>query len=145
MDPEFPGDTELSDSLYGGGFRIVSPGMRAFLQRVQPDHIEYLPVRIVDHQGRVASEQYSLVHPVGQVDCIDLEASGVDWSPLDPKLIDSCDQLIIDARRVPPERVIFRPKHLAGVILVRDDVARELSSSGLRGVFLQPASEYIGI
>src|SRR5687767_8578816 len=73
MSDLFPDDILLSDNYQVAGQIIVSSKLKAYLQQALPDHaLEFLAVSILNHKGRVASDEYFIVHPVGTQDCIDL-------------------------------------------------------------------------
>jgi hypothetical protein len=145
MDPDFPEDIQLSDSLYGAGLRVISDQLKSFIEREQAKHIEYLPLTIINHKGRVASKDYFILNPTGVIDCIDIQQSNVEWNPIDSKLIDECDQLVIDGDHVPSDRFVFRPKYLPSLILVRKTLADKIKANSFTGVFLKPPSDYIGL
>jgi len=145
MDPDFPKDIQLADSLYGAGLRVASGKLKEFIQREQADHIEYLPLTIINHKGRIASKDYFILNPIGAVDCIDTQQSNVEWNPIDPELIDECDQLVIEGDQVPADRFVFRPKFLPSLILIRKVLAEKMKAQPFTGIFLKSPSEYIGL
>lgn len=64
---------------------------------------EYLPLHIYDHRKRLASDEYFVVNPLGAWDCLDLDASvieyldgevvGIETMVLDPEKLDSVPDL----------------------------------------------------
>jgi hypothetical protein len=142
MDPDFPKDLLLTDSLLNSDqCLVVSARLRAALEALQLVRVEYLPVSIIDHKGRKAPAPYVIVHPVEPVDCIDRDASGVKISRITPGKVSSLKRLVIDASRVPPERTMFRLKDLWGPIVVRKPVADALTRGRFTGVtFIEPAA-----
>lgn len=145
MDPEFPKDIALVDNLYGAGAALVSERLRDALLKEQTKEIEFLPLRIVNHKGRTEPEPYFLMNPLGIVECIDIDASGVSWSRTDSSLISHCDQLVIEAEAVPESKKIFRPKHWSRLILVRASLFTKLRSAGFTGLVGEDPLDYMGL
>ena len=98
-----------------------------------PD-VEYLPVSIVDHRGRIASPDYCIVNPINPVDCLDADKSGADWSELNEGTIDSIAKLVITEEKVPPARQLFRMKYFYDLILIRRELAEAINGSGATGI-----------
>jgi hypothetical protein len=106
--------------------------------------IEFLPVTILNHKGRVASEDYFFLNPVGSVDCIDIEKSGVEWNDIDDTVISSFEQLVLKEDAVPPGVALFRPLHGTKTILVSRSLADRLETDGLTGLYFVEPDEYQG-
>jgi hypothetical protein len=143
MSDLFPDDIALSDN-YEKGQVIVSARLRAALTSLlaaQP--IQYLPAKIINHKGRVAAEDYAIVHPHTVLDAIDIEASKVDWSELAKDEVDYCAGLVLKPlpEDAPP---LFRLKHWGSVLVVTTELAQKLQSGGFVGLrFLEP-QKYTG-
>jgi len=145
MDPEFPTDIELTDNLYGTNIIVVSERLRdALAGGNAADGVEFLPVSIVNHKGRVASNSYFVLNPPTTIECIDLKASKVKWNVLNKKLISTCERLVIDEKKVPAQVSTFRPRHLPMRILVRTEVAKSLEAAGLTGLHFGDLADFRG-
>jgi hypothetical protein len=116
--------------------------LRDWLVKRQIPKVEYLPVSIVDHRGRVASADYVIVHPVEPVDCIDRERSEFSESRITPGQISRFSKMVIDEARVPADREIFRLQGFWGATLVRAGLVRDLSAAGFSGLSFLPVSNY---
>jgi hypothetical protein len=139
MDPEFPKDIQLSDSLYGTVFLIVSKALKEGLEKEDVRNVEFLPIRVVNHKARTASKDYFIVNPLTVIDCIDTAKSGVTWNAIAAKKIDYCKKLILQEDRVPPECLIFRPLYWPNLIVVRRELADKLNEGGFTGLsFIEP-------
>ncbi|MEY4561762.1 MAG: hypothetical protein RLZZ618_1039 [Pseudomonadota bacterium] len=146
MSKMFPDDIVLSDNFVVAAQVIVSEALKTRLQTLLADHaIEYLPVAIRNHKGRVVPERYFIVHPLGLVDCIDLARSKVKWHQLIESNIISCDGLVFKPEAVAPSVKLFRPQHWGQHLLVSAGLAEELMSSGLTGLQFMPATGFNGI
>jgi hypothetical protein len=145
MSPKYPKDIQLADNLYGCGLTIVSARLK---ERIAPGEdggqIEFLPVTVLNHKERIASKDYYLVNPVGSVDCIDIEKSGVVWNAIDSTSISAFQQLALKEDAVPPAVAVFRPAYRTQTILARRSLADRLSADGFSGLFFREPADYRG-
>jgi hypothetical protein len=141
MDADYPDRRTLYDVQPNSlGLLIASDG---FARALPPDpNLELLPIRILDHRGKVVGASYWIVHPLGFVDCIDAAASDVDADPLDPQSLGSVRKLALDRPRVPAGSRLFRIRGLAGMYAVTADLRDRLRSASLRGVDFVEVGEY---
>lgn len=145
MDPDYPKDIALSDSLAGAGVLIVSPRVRAVVEPFSGAGVEWLPVTIVNHKGRVAASDYAVLNPLVIRDCIDLDRSGVKWNTISPDDIYGCASLVLKPAAIEESLMVLRPKHWEDLVLVRRQVAAALVSAGLTGLHLVEPGDYTGI
>ncbi len=145
MSPQYPTDINLSDNLFGGSYRVVSAQLKeALVPLAGKSNIEFLPVSILNHKGRVASKDYFVLNPLDTLDCIDQEKSGLVWNAIDPTVISNCESFVLKDDAIPEDSNMFRAKFMAKTILVRREIADKLSAAGLTGLsFLEP-SKYTG-
>lgn len=146
MDDSNPTDIELSDNLYGTEFNLVSSRVKEIIEaEVEPGQVEFLPVKIRNHKGRIEKAPYYLLHPLECVECIDIDASGVQWNEITADLIATMDGLVLDEDKIPTDQKIFRLKYLGFVVLVRDDLIEKLEQAGLKGIEFLETEGYTGI
>lgn len=146
MNPRFPDDIELSDNLSGAGFVIISAALKSFLEsKASADPIEYLPLTILNHKQRVASDEYYILHPTHVCDCIDVKASGIEFNPVNNKKILGCKGLVLDPSKIPDESLIFRMQMWGQNILVRNDLVEAMQNEGFTGLFFLSTDGYKGI
>lgn len=146
MDPRRPKDVGLADNVRGAGFPVVSRALKQSLERdLTHNRVEFIPVRLVNHKGRVASDQYYVLNPLDIVDCIDLEESGVEWNRISPSSISYCKALVLKEEAIPEGFTVFRLKRWENNILARADVVSDLQSSNLTGLVFRPAAGYNGL
>lgn len=146
MSDRFPDDYLLSDTFNVACQILVSARLREHLQTALWGHqIEYLPVTILNHKNRVAADDYSLLHSLDVVDCIDIAASKVKWNPLNKKMITSCKALVINEAAIPPEIKLFRPLHWGMRTMTTSDLAAELDAAGFTGLRFISAAGFTGI
>ncbi|EYF06841.1 imm11 family protein [Chondromyces apiculatus] len=145
MDPNRPKDIALADSLLGAKLVVVSAKVKRALDDAHSKNVEFLPIKIINHKGRVASDEYFVLNPLEICDCIDVQQSNVEWNDLDPEAICACDALILKESAVPESLSVFRLKHWKNLIVIRRSLAESMLSQGLTGLnFLEP-EEYMGL
>jgi hypothetical protein len=145
MDPDWPKDIGLADSMHCMGFLVVSAKAKDFFAGESVGKIEFLPIKIINHKGRVASDSYFVVNPLDIVDCIDREASVVEINPV-RKAIGGCEQLVLKEEAVPPELKIFRLKDWLGVVVIRRELAvKAEKEAGLKNLKFYEPAEYTGL
>jgi hypothetical protein len=135
MDPEFPRNTLLADNLMNSAMAIiVSPRLKTFLEGKTLPKVEYLPLTILDHKGKPAGRDYCVVHPIEPVDCLDLKRCKPTWSRIEESWINSVESLVVDDRRVPSNRALFRPKAFHRVTIIRRELAEEIEKESFTGI-----------
>ena len=76
MSPDYPTDMKLSDQVFGGSYRVVSIRLKEALSSIdESSNIEFLPVSILNHKGRLASKDYFIMNPLDSIDCINQDES----------------------------------------------------------------------
>ena len=145
MDPDYPNEIRLSDNLEGGTVPVISNRTKEILETVVRNRVEYLPAELINHKGRVEPAQYFVLHPLDLVDCIDTEASGVQWNRISPGQISRCKSLVLKPDAIPANFTLFRLKHWGSNIIVREDVTEVLEKADLTGLYFRPAQGYKGI
>jgi uncharacterized protein DUF1629 len=143
MNPDFPNDLLLADNLENTDLcLVVSAKLREALEKRKLSHVEYLPVSIINHRGRVASKDYSIVHPLNPVDCIDRDKSVFKESRIIPGRIDRFKKLVVNKARIPEDRTLFHMKDFSDIAVVRNDLAKALDAERFRGLGWQPLAQY---
>lgn len=145
MDPDFKNNTLMTDCMFNTDELIVaSRAVRNFLERQGVKKVEYLPVKILNHKRKAVKEEYFIVHPVDNVDCLNVERCGATWSEMLEGQIDKVERLVLDEAKIGPERVLFRCRQFYLVTLVRRDLAEAIAReafSGMRWVELEKYPE----
>lgn len=143
MNPDFPNDLLLPDNVRTADqVLLVSQRLHEALMATGVPQVEYLPLRIVDHKGRVASASHVIVHPLGLVDAIDMTQSEYQPHRFVKGRIDKVKKLVIDPARVPPDRQLFKLKGFGVPVIVRRSLAERLSASGFSGLEWLDVAEF---
>jgi hypothetical protein len=134
MHPRFPKDIGFADCLRGTGFLVISAKARQVLEGAgvgKPEKIEYLPVKIINHKGRVEQVEYFIANPLDIVDCIDVEASVVKMDPINKSTITSAERLVLREQAIPPELKVFRLGKWPCTVIVQSKLADTMKAAGL--------------
>jgi hypothetical protein len=144
----FPDGVELRMSARAGGkavrdvvrntlgMVILSARARAVLDTVARAPMEYLPLVIIDHKGRRSAQPTFIANVLGRVDCVDLSASAFEESSMRAGEFFSLSKLVLDPKRIDPQRNLFRIAQWPRLILVSDEVASALTAADLSGLDL---------
>ena len=146
MNDLFPDDIELSDNYERAGQIVISRRLKEAVEKGLKDHhLQFLPVTILNHKGRVASKDHFLLHSQDLCDCIDLKKSKVKWSPLNKKKIIRCEALVIKADAVPKNLSLFRLQHWGSNIMVSKALADSLLKQKFVGLSFADPAKYTGM
>lgn len=144
MDSTQPRALGLTDSLINtDSFLVISEKLKRFLEVEGGPSLEFLPVEIVNHKGRVAA-QYFICHPVAPQDCLDLAGSRAKTSAVDPGTVLTIKRLVIDPSRIDAGLRVFRVQRLWEVVLVERALAEAISDAGFRGIAWVELDDYAG-
>ncbi len=143
MSKQHKKDTALTDDLGNSdSLKICSARLVDHLKKAKTQHVEYLPVVILDHKGKVASADYRIVNPFPPQDVLDLKASGPTYSAIHKSSINDVKRLVIDPKRVEPGVRIFRIKGFTNPVLVDRKLAEEIAAEGFVGAAFIELDEY---
>jgi hypothetical protein len=121
---------------------IVSDKLKGILEEKSGAPIEFLPVRIRNHKGRIIPEPYFIANPLGTVECVDRERSKFDTSAIRPDQVFTFFRLALDSARIPPDAKLFRINEQRDLIIVRQDLADDILLAGCDGMLFQLMESY---
>lgn len=134
MSKEHKKNTALTDDVSNtDNVKVCSPRLVAFLQKQKLAHVEYLPVRILDHRGKVASADYRIVNLFPLQDVLDLEKSGPRYSAMRKTTIVELKKLVIDTRRLDRGFRVFRINNYPSPVLIDRSLAEAMDAEGFVG------------
>lgn len=148
MDPDRRKDLQLADSVRCPYARTVSTRLRAAIEAAGESRLEWLPLTILNHKGRVAARDYWIANPPYVIDCIDLDTSNARWAG---KMLDAddpfaaCDRLVLRPEVVPAAVQVFRPRFKPNLLLMRRSLAEALAGSGCTGLAFSEPDDYRGL
>ncbi len=128
-----PKAIKLSDNIENiTDVPVISQKLMEFVKSYKPKSVEFLPVTIFNHKGRVASKNYFIMNPLIVQDCIDLEKSKVKWWTKDS--IVSWKKLILDTKQIDNTLLLFRAKYHPITIFIRRDFANAIEKEDFTGI-----------
>lgn len=141
-DPDYPNDLLMLDS-FGNTESIIpiSPKLKHFLENKAIPNLEFIPVDMLDHKGRVL-EQYYLLHSIEVIDAIDKTQTELEIDDLNDEMYESVEDLTLLDESIPQEIQIFRIKGLYNAICVSQSLAKEIDDNGFTGIYWQDISDY---
>ena len=144
MDPDFPKDIMLADNVRNSGFLLVSQKLKSFLEQNELNNTEYLKVKILNHKGRVASDEFYIINPLDFADAINFSQSKVKWNNITPDIIASCTKLRLDENKIPTYYKMFRLKFFPRRVLVSYELKEKISNAGFSGLSFKSLEEFRG-
>ncbi|HWU41802.1 MAG TPA: DUF1629 domain-containing protein [Bdellovibrio sp.] len=135
----------MGDSLLNLNMLIVvSKSLKSFLQAQDISKMEFLPVSIVDQRGKVMSKEYSILHPLELIDCMDRSASEFEMDIIDPDSFGTISKLVLD-ESLTEDRKIFNMKGFWELTFVRRDLAEAISKKNFSNTQWQELTDYKSI
>jgi len=134
MDPERPKDVTATDYVQNlEGVLLASPRLATFLRDQGLPDLEFLPVSILDHKGRVASPEYAIVHCCRVIDCVDQEKSEFEWDGLENPTM-TVSRMVLNCDALGENDRLIRPKFVPGEALYRADLREALNEQRFTGL-----------
>lgn len=141
----FPDGRVLADFVNNiSDVLIVSSRVRTAFEKAGVPNVEYLPITILDHRGRVAGKDYYIANVLSSEPAIDMRKSDVIVGDLDDQ-ITAINQLVIDKKAVSPDAKLFRATTMRTLFLIREDALEALQSCGAEGYKTYPADGWDGL
>jgi hypothetical protein len=133
MDANYPRDVRLIDAHVDANIVVISARIKEILAKEKLSDVEFLPVAIVNHKGRVASKDYFILNVTKSIDCLDVEKSVPRYSAIDPDIIRWVKKIVIDDSRVPAGARLFRMQGYFGPIIVDETIKQLLEGAKIEG------------
>jgi hypothetical protein len=121
---------------------IVSEKLKGVLEEKSGAEIEFLPVHIRNQRGRLVQEPYFIANLIGTVECLDREKSKFRASAIRPDQVFTFYRLVLDESKIPSGTKLFRLKEQTDLILVREDLGKDILRAGCDGMLFQEMDEY---
>jgi hypothetical protein len=143
MSKEYKKDTGLNDDLPNTDFlKVCSARLVEFLKTKALKNVEYLPVSILNHKGKVASKDYFIVNPIIPQAALDTAASKPKFNALSPEKIRTVERLVLDPRKLDPTVRLFRLEAFFEPVLLEKGLADEMTAAGFVGSYFQALERY---
>ena len=115
------------------GYFMTSAKLKELLAQRATVEIEYLRFTLLNHKGRVASDQCFIANPIGTVDCVDPERTEGRPDALNPGQYSRIKKLFLLDDKIPPSQNLFRIASLPSVLVIRDDLKKDMEAAGITG------------
>ncbi len=116
----------------------LSARFKATLESAGVDNVDYYPVRVVNEVTKEVREGYYEANIVGVIDCLDRDASEIERSPLNPRMIRGISKMVLNPKQISGE-LLFRLEDIKGIVLAHKKVKTAVEKAKLTGVvFLAP-------
>lgn len=123
---------------------IVSGRIKAILERLAPGQCELIPIVILNHKRKVASDDHSLLNTLRIADFIDMKRSRYELSALKPDQIGWLQELHLRPEKVDPDVHIFRAKTLLTQVFIDEVIHQAFEEEKITGLRLFPAEGWDG-
>ncbi|MCP3164606.1 imm11 family protein [Myxococcus qinghaiensis] len=95
--------------------------------------MECLPFVMLNHKGREASRDYFIINPLGNRDCLNLEASKILWEGDE---VVKLEKAVLDPDKLQDTPAIFRLKHDREQIVISHQLADALKAVNPTNIYL---------
>ncbi|MBN1208018.1 MAG: hypothetical protein JXB05_24350 [Myxococcaceae bacterium] len=116
---------------------IGSGELKAAIEKLCKNDIEFLPFTLYDHRKRIYSRDYFIINPIGTVDCLDMKASEITWDDEDPDEIIEIDEYVLSRKKVQKAPPLFRIDKDPMAYAVDIELVREFKARKLTNIFLE--------
>lgn len=123
---------------------VVHDKVKTLYDTLGLDRIEYLPIRLCDHQKKIASDDYFIVNPLALEPIIDMEKSDCEMNPFRKTQVYRTKNLVVN-KEVEIESKLFRASTKTDSIFVHDDVVVALDKAGITGYKVLKAEGWDGL
>jgi len=123
---------------------IVSAKVRALLEELSGKDLEFLPVTLLDHKGKVASRDHFFLNPLRIEDVIDMQRSKFERDRFEPDQISELAELHLKPAAVPADAHLFRAKTKLNQIFIDDAADDAFEKAKVTGLRLFPAEGWDG-
>ena len=125
---------------------MISDRFKKLLESVELGSVEYLPIKIKNHKGKIVSKDYWIVNFLVHTEAVDREMSIYDDHPVYEDKIFSFEKLILKKEILKSGPAIFRLKERPPrMVLARQDLVERLKKEGLTGMEFIETDKYKSI
>lgn len=140
----FDEDVEPTDFPFVGFLiPIYSPRLRALIEHLGIDQIQYLPLRLIGKQSRREITGYCIANYLSVIDCLDRKRSIYRVLTKDnlmfwekrPWMLGTFDnvlKVVLDTTKIGDTR-LFRLWGYEGMVIVREDIKEVIEKAGITG------------
>jgi len=114
-------------------FLIVSDEIKTIVEGEACSGLEFLPIKILNHKHRIASDTYWVINIIKQIECVDRDKSDFDEDIVDPDLIEGFRKLVLKDDMDKIQESIFRMKEQPRFIVFSENLVNKLKEKNVTG------------
>ncbi len=136
------GGRMLTDFIGNGELcLIVSLAAKTVMEQINRGPVEYLPLSILNHKGRLASADYFYVNPLGAYDCLDYAHSEIEYFEDTQKVVD-VDRYVLCPKKLEQVPDLFRIKEEpTGCYVISQTLLDALQAAQLTNLVVVPIEQ----
>ncbi len=136
-----PEGRKLVDLQYNTlGLFIVSEKLAAILEG-EAD-IEFIPVEIYDHRGKLASKNYFIANFLNVCDVVDEDKSKYVVDPFDEEEYDWIKKLVFDQSKLDESINVFRLKQSLRTVILTEPLVNKMKQENIQGPLFVPIEKF---
>jgi hypothetical protein len=147
MAPEARG-SQIGDVIPNAiNYLMVSSRMKELLARHATAEIEFLRFALVNHKGRIASDDLYIANVLGTREWADMERSmgARVTTPEGERKFEHLRRLYLKDGEIDPRINVFRVSAMPKLVLVREDLKLLFESEGITGAVFHPVGTKVDI
>jgi hypothetical protein len=145
MSEDEPG-FQISDFIFNTlNIQIVNQRAKKLIEDYTHCDIEYIRFSLINHKGRVASDECYIINVIGTIDCVDKDKTEGEWHPVEPTTYQFLDKLVLDENKIPPTSNLFRISVFPKVLIIRDDLREIFEKNNVSGIEYLEMGEEISL
>lgn len=145
MSEAFPENLKLEDFVFNtNNVLVISDKFLNFLDQKHLKNNEVLPVKIINHKGRVVKEKYYILHQLILQNCIDVDNSVVTKNKINPNRFISIKKLVINEKQIESDVSIFRMERYPSLAIFEKDLSENIVQAGFTGIIFGEIADWKG-
>lgn len=113
---------------------IITEKVKTILEKSISEEVEYLSVKILDHEKNVIESNYYIANFLTVLPCMDSKKSDYVMSSIVKTQVHHFKHLFLDTAKIPKGTKVFRLGEQTRLVLVRQDLAKLLLDAGCTGM-----------
>ncbi|RJS22585.1 hypothetical protein DRW03_14875 [Corallococcus sp. H22C18031201] len=124
---------------------MVTKRMKELLEQHSGAEIEFLRFTLLNHRGRVASEDCYIANVIGTQECVDMQRTEGDLDPLKPERFMYLRRLALSEDKIETSAGVFRSAAVPRLMIVRRALKEQLEKEGITGATWYPVGDEVDI
>jgi len=127
---QLPEGTKINDCIHNSmSWLIINEKFKKILEENKAENLEFLPVKIKDHKGKILKDEYWIANFTKLEEAIDLKHT--KGSRIMGGKISTIEILVLRKELINSGHKILRVKECTKLILVREDLMEQIKKDGI--------------